>query len=86
MEIYKYRVMVDDTLQSHELSQGSKILHVATLMDPNKVYFWATHDPGMADVVRRFLVVGTGHRLPDLHTYLGTAIAIPFVWHLLEIP
>jgi hypothetical protein len=47
---------------------------------------WAIVDDQAAQERRRFAVIGTGHRLPDEATYIGSYEADPFVWHVVELP
>jgi len=83
--IYRFEVPVDD--QWHEFTLWGDPLAVEC-RDPSVVEFWARHhdDPIVPGVVRSFVVVGTGHRVPKDARYWGTAI-VPggqLVWHLLE--
>ena len=51
------------------------------------IEFWAEHDDTRPEVSRIFIVVGTGHRIPDGAVYAGTAPRTPegLVWHLYEL-
>lgn len=83
--ICRYEVPVDD--QWHEFEIHSEPLAVAC-RNPRVVEFWAQYDDTIRSVApRRFIVVGTGHRLPERQTrHVGTAIAPggALVWHLRE--
>lgn len=46
---------------------------------------WAIVDENRISVTRKFVVVGTGHPLPDgLTKFIGTVVIDPFVWHVFE--
>lgn len=81
-EVRRYEVPVDD--RPHALTLGGPILAVGC-REPHVVEFWAMHDPAVT-WRRWFHVHGTGHELPDLAVYVGTAVAPGgrFVWHLFE--
>jgi hypothetical protein len=51
------------------------------------VEFWAEHDDAKTEVPRTFVVVGTGHRIPEGATYTGSAPRTHegLVWHLFEL-
>lgn len=51
------------------------------------IEFWAEHDEAEPEVPRTFLVVGTGHRIPEGARYVGSAPRTPegLVWHLVEL-
>lgn len=52
------------------------------------IEFWAEHHDGKPEIPRTFLVVGTGHSIPDGAVYVGTAPRTRegLVWHLFELP
>lgn len=89
--IYRYDVPVDD--RWHDFDLTGPIVHVAT-RHPDRVEFWAIHDPGAAIEVTKLKVFGTGHPMdcPDggQVAHIGTALVPPsggLVWHLmLHIP
>ena len=68
--IWKFTLGADCT---HEIPAGSQILSVRE--QHGEVCMWAVVDPGYLKVVRRFVLVGTGHPLPADATlkFLGTA-------------
>lgn len=93
MQIYRYEVPVDG--QWHEHTLMGPVLSVACRRR-GVVEFWS---PGVeAEAVaasatlrglqfrRRFLVVGTGERIPESAYYRGTVLDADgaLVWHLLE--
>lgn len=51
------------------------------------IEFWAEHDDAKPEVPRTFVIVGTGHRIPDDAVYVGTAPRTRegLVWHLYEL-
>jgi hypothetical protein len=51
------------------------------------IEFWAEHDFDKLPVSRTFVIVGTGHIIPDGAVYRGTAPRTPegLVWHLFEL-
>ncbi|WP_435610065.1 DUF7352 domain-containing protein [Streptomyces sp. C10-9-1] len=80
-QIFRYEVPVDD--QWHAVPGCSTPLHVAC-RDLRVVEFWAWARPDLPD--RELRVFGTGHAVPDVAEYRGTALAPggQLVWHLLE--
>lgn len=62
----------------------AKILHVAC-EQPTTVSAWAEVDPESAETIEQaFVIVGTGHPLPERGEHVATAVAPPFVWHIYE--
>jgi hypothetical protein len=51
------------------------------------IEFWAEHDDAKPLVSRTFVIVGTGHRIPEEASYVGTAPRTRdgLVWHLFEL-
>lgn len=47
--------------------------------------FWADVFPQAGKVPRRFVVVGTGHEVPEKARHLGSVVIGEFVWHLFEL-
>lgn len=82
--IYRYQVPVDGA--RHAVKLFGEIVHVGG-RSPYEVEFWAEHSEGATDpVLRTFLVVGTGHDLPDDYLrHVGTHVSGPLVWHLIEV-
>lgn len=78
--VFRYIVRVDDEWHVHTLT--SEPLHVAA-RTPGMVEFWAESDPDDEPRDYRFIVVGTGHLIPEGAEYVGTAVAeYGLVWHL----
>jgi hypothetical protein len=88
-KIFKYNVPVDDNVTTLKMPMDADIVHVASQNgDPTSVQFWAYVFPDNEQVERNFVVVGTGHNIPDVNVeYLGAAICYggQLVWHLLEL-
>jgi hypothetical protein len=83
--IYRYKVPVDD--RWHQIAAGDPV--GVGCRDVQTVEFWVVHDNAApARDVRSFMVVGTGHPLPEGRIRIwGTATAPggQFVWHLIEM-
>jgi hypothetical protein len=79
--VLRWEVPVDGAW--HELEVGPDgIAHVAA-RSVDVVEVWAIDDPVLAKFPGRFIVVGTGHPLPELADHVGTALAPNgLVWHL----
>jgi hypothetical protein len=59
---------------------------VAVGLDPSgELCLWAEVYPEWIQRGRDFVVVGTGHPVPDTGTYRGYAVMGPFVWHVYEL-
>ena len=63
---------------------GARILHGGEI--DGDLFLWAEVNPNAKMKPRYFLIAGTGHRLPLDGTYLGTIPALPFIWHIYELP
>lgn len=91
--VYRNRVIVGAA--PHEFTMGpGPILHVdATTLGADHaraqhvVDFWWEHADDQPQVRRTFVVVGTGHPIPDRAVHRGTAdrTADGLVWHLYEL-
>lgn len=80
--VLRYEVPVDD--RWHELWLSGEVVHVDTRR-PDVVEFWAL--AGGEVRCRRFVVVGTAHRIPDEATrHVGSVLAAggALAWHLFE--
>lgn len=90
--ILRHRVYVNDTPQTREIHSDPMHVEAARLGvgpdAPHVVDFWAEGSIEEAGQPRTFLVVGTGHPLPDGARWWGTAARTEegLVWHLVEIP
>lgn len=68
------------------MPKGAQIISVGE--QHNNVCFWAVVDPDAKMHERRFVVVGTGHDMPDLPLKpLGSVLVDGgvWVWHLFEV-
>jgi hypothetical protein len=80
--MYRYQVSIGDpeviTLTGEPVAFG---------MLTAGIEFWAEHDDAKPEVPRTFVIVGTGHRIPDGAAYVGTAPRTRegLVWHLYEL-
>jgi len=65
---------------------SSDPVHVGAT-DDQVVEFWAEDSDDAPTVERTFLVVGTGHPIPEGARYIGTCPRTPLglVWHLYEV-
>lgn len=83
--VYRYQVGIDGP---EEIGLTSGPLAIGALGDSDGIEFWAEHDDAKAEVSRLFVIVGTGHRIPDGAVYIGSAPRTPegLVWHLYELP
>lgn len=85
--IYRYEVSlfkpVTHRLMGHPLAvANAESVHPA-------LEFWAEFDPEFANlaIARTFVVIGTGHPIPEDYTYRGTAPRKDgMVFHLYEYP
>jgi len=81
--VYKYQVPIDGTIK---LPLGATVLHVGE--QAQSVCLWALVDTNQPLVGRRFMLVGTGHPIPETATYHGTGHIMigGLVFHVFEIP
>lgn len=54
-------------------------------MQNGQPYLWVQLNTSLAARTRTFVLIGTGHRVPDRSDYIGTVLSGPFVWHLFEV-
>ena len=73
--------------QTVEVPQNAKFLHVA--YQDGLPTVWAEVDPDLPREPRTFVIVGTGHRVPETGgptgkppAYVGTVLRGAFVWHI----
>lgn len=82
--IWRHEIPVDDEV--HRVDLTGQIVHVDS-RSPDTVEIWYVHQAGAFSRTRNFMVVGTGHPLPDGWTrVIGTTVAGfgNLVWHLVE--
>ena len=65
------------------MPEDAVIRHVGSQED--RPVIWAEVGPEREWLPRTFVVTGTGHRVPDHATYIGTAVGMAFVWHIYEL-
>lgn len=83
--VYRYQVSLDGP---ETIGLTGAPVAFGALPYGDGVEFWAEHDDRRPEVPRAFVVVGTGHPVPDGALYVGTAPRSRqgLVWHLFEIP
>jgi hypothetical protein len=80
--IYKY--LLPAPLTTIALPLGARLLHVHEQY--GEVCLWAEVDSNVEKLEERtFVWIGTGNGFPENGTYLGTAHARHFVWHIYEV-
>jgi hypothetical protein len=88
--IYKYSVLLRGP-QQILLDEGAEVLAVGMQYDPqwleDVVVFWAYCEDGKPNgAPRTFVIVGTGHEVPEGAVHRGTVQQDDgFVWHLMEV-
>ena len=81
-KIFKYHLALGESVI--DLPETAKILSVQVQADA--ICLWAIVSPEKETEARRFIVVGTGHELPEGRLqYLATVQQGPFVWHAFEV-
>lgn len=80
--IWKYPLALVDHMQVVIMPTGAEVLSVA--IQHGVPTLWAQVDTKPI-CTRLFVVVGTGHRLPEVPLkFIGTVIDGRFVWHVFE--
>ncbi len=71
--------------QTIQLPICSRIL-TAQVQFPGDICLWYECDPEAEKECRHFVIVGTGHKIPDTHrlNYIATVQQGAFVWHIYE--
>lgn len=78
--IHKYNLSQGQTFK---LPVGSKLLHIA--MQAGSICAWFEVDAvGETTEKRSFVIVGTGHMVPEGTSHVGTVLDGIFVWHIYE--
>ena len=84
-QMFRYTVQVDD--QPHVIRLTNDPVAVAVGATVDEVEFWAEHDMDALEYPAAFIVVGTGHPIPDGARYVGTCPRVHgLVWHLYRLP
>ena len=81
--IWKYQVRTSGQPYEQRLPAGAKLLYLDKQLE--FPHIWIEIDDQADEETRVFQVVGTGHRIPEGATYVGTWQTPPFVWHLYEL-
>ena len=83
--VWKFPLDVKDGMQAVPMPRGSKIVHVA--QQGGRPTLWAEVESTQIMVDRHFVVVGTGHPVPDILVFhRGSCFQGDFVWHIYEMP
>lgn len=82
--MYRYEVGLDGPVK---IGLTGNPVAFAALGYSAGIEFWAEHDDSLPEIPRTFVIVGTGHRIPDGAVYVGSAPRTPdgLVWHLYEL-
>ena len=82
--MYRYQVGLDGPVT---IGLTSDPVAFGTLAYSAGIEFWAEHNDLNPEIPRTFVVVGTGHAIPDGAMYAGTAPRTRegLVWHLYEL-
>lgn len=78
--IFKFRL--EHLAEEVQMPVGAQILHVHD--QDGGPCIWALVDPDAKKEVRRFFIVGTGHKFDPRWQYIGTAHCGGLVWHVFE--
>lgn len=81
--VYKYPFDVSDDVVV-KMPDDAEILKVDH--QDGQPTIWALVDTESPAVMRRFIVRGTGHPVPDGVEHVGSFFHGPFIWHLFEDP
>lgn len=83
--VHRYEVGLDGPV---EIGLSGNPVAFGALAHSAGIEFWAEHDEALAEVARTFVIVGTGHHVPEGASYVGTAPRTRdgLVWHLYELP
>ncbi len=80
--VWKYKIEISDTPTALEVPKGATVCTVA--MQGGALFVWLLVNPNATEVVRKYVVRGTGHSVLASELYVGTAFDGPFVWHVFE--
>lgn len=82
-KVFKYPVGLD----SFELDMPQWATILSLHMQNGKPHIWALVDPDLQITRRRFLLVGTGHDVPENAKFVGTFLVRgdALVFHLFEV-
>ena len=84
--VWKYDIAIEGS--AHAIPIGARLVHVAAqdVAVPDFFSTWWEVDVDKPKALHTFVVVGTGHAIPDDYQYRGTALCANgrLVWHLYE--
>jgi len=84
--IYKYPVNGADTYKKFTLNLPPEHTFLAFQMQNEEPCLWVMVYPDATKEATEFLIMGTGHVMPDgKFKYLGTTQQGIFVWHLFQV-
>jgi len=84
--IWKYDIIITDSVQNIEMPGDSTILHLGS--QKGNICMWVMVNKEVEMATRHFKVYGTGHPLDDrIMYYVGTVIdeSLNLVWHVYEV-
>jgi len=81
--IWKYEFEITAIVQAYDVPKGSMPVHVE--MQGRHLCMWMDVNTAADKDERSFVIIGTGHPVPDDAAYIGTAQQGEFVWHLFEV-
>jgi len=81
--VWKYDLLVRGETEIYDIPMGSRVIKVEC-RQPQLLSFWAEVDTEKNKEKREFVIVGTGHPIPENYEYVGTALDGWYVWHLYE--
>ena len=81
--IWKYSLSVDQADGSFSIPKDGKIIYVSS-QTTRMINFWVELESNNQIELRHFIVIGTGHSIPDNSEYVGSIMSGAFVWHLYE--
>lgn len=82
--IWKFQLKLQDR-QKISMPVENAVLHVG--LDPNRnICLWAAVDSKAPVSDVEIVIVGTGHPLPHVGSYIGTIVIAAYVWHVFTGP
>ena len=85
--VWKFSIPVNDEWTTLPVPEGARLVGAASQFSPSSVEVWFDCDTGAAAGARTFIIVGTGHPVPeDAGDHVGMAMALnnTLVWHIFE--
>jgi len=81
-KVFKYQFQADGEPVTHNIPMGAKFLFAG--MQNDCLFGWFEVDSEAKTDLRQFLIVGTGHGIPDDHDWRGSMQDGSYVWHIYE--